>query len=68
MKRKVIIIDNLSEKGRKTPGGIVVEKEVTIRNLAHLEAQQTYRAQVFKPKKGKGSFKRNKKHTNKLEY
>jgi len=30
-------------------------------NKMHLEVQKTTRANVFKPKKGKGSFKRNKK-------
>jgi len=30
-------------------------------NKMHLEIQQRNRAQVFTPKKGKGSFKRNKK-------
>ena len=30
-------------------------------NKMHLEVQQRTRANVFKPKKGKGSFKRNKK-------
>ena len=30
-------------------------------NKMHLSAQQTYKAQVFKPKKGKGSYKRNKR-------
>ena len=30
-------------------------------NKMHFAVQKTTRAQVFKPKKGKGSFKRNKK-------
>ena len=30
-------------------------------NKMHLEIQKNNRAAVFKPKKGKGSFKRNKK-------
>ncbi len=30
-------------------------------NEMHFEVQKTTRANVFKPKKGKGSFKRNKK-------
>lgn len=30
-------------------------------NKIHLAIQQANRAKVFKPKKGKGSFKRNKK-------
>lgn len=30
-------------------------------NKMHFEVQKTTRAQVFKPKKGKGSFKRNKR-------
>ena len=30
-------------------------------NKMHFEVQKTTRAKIFKPKKGKGSFKRNKK-------
>lgn len=30
-------------------------------NKMHLHVQQTTRAHIFRPKKGKGSFKRNKK-------
>lgn len=30
-------------------------------NKMHLDAQQRFKAQVFKPKKGKGSWRRNKK-------
>ena len=30
-------------------------------NKMHLEVQKNTRANVFKPKKGKGSFKRNKR-------
>lgn len=32
------------------------------RNELHFEIQKTSRAQVFKPKKGKGSYKRHPKH------
>lgn len=48
--------------------GEVTEVETTLRNLAHLEAQQKNRAQVFKSKKGKGSFTRKEKHPAKEEY
>lgn len=30
-------------------------------NKLHFEVQKTTRAQIYKPKKGKGSYKRNKK-------
>lgn len=36
-------------------------KEVSVRNEMHFEVQQRTRSSVFQPKKGKGSFKRNKK-------
>ena len=32
-------------------------------NKLHFEVQKTTRATIYKPKKGKGSFKRNKKVT-----
>ena len=35
-------------------------------NPMHLDAQQRFRANVFKPKKGKGSF--NRKNNNKIDY
>lgn len=45
----------------KTPDGKSIEGTVTLRNTEHFHIQQTTKAQVFKPKKGKGSFKRNKR-------
>ena len=36
-------------------------EDLHLRNELHFEVQKTTRAHVFKPKKGKGSFKRNKK-------
>lgn len=53
MKRKVKITDNITGK--------VIEKEVVIRNLDHFLIQKNTRAQIFTSKKGKGSYKRNKK-------
>ena len=35
--------------------------QTKLRNEMHFEVQKTTRAHIFKPKKGKGSFKRNKK-------
>lgn len=55
MKQKIVIHDNLC----KTPKTIV--KEVEVRDIEHFEAQLKYRSHTFKPKKGKGSFKRTKK-------
>jgi hypothetical protein len=52
MKRKIRIIDQNNK---------VIEKEFKVRDLELLEARQKHKAQVFIPKKGKGSFKRNKK-------
>lgn len=52
MKRKIRIIDQNNK---------VTEKEFKVRDLELLEARQKHKAQVFIPKKGKGSFKRNKK-------
>lgn len=52
MKRKIRIIDQNNK---------VTEKEFKVRDLELLEARLKHKAQVFKPKKGKGSFKRNKK-------
>lgn len=36
--------------------------DLHLRNELHFEVQKKTRAHVFKPKKGKGSFRRNKKH------
>jgi len=37
-------------------------KEVEVRDLNHLDAQITFKAHVFRPKKGKGSFTRKIKY------
>ena len=42
-------------------GGKILEKEVKVRDLDHLEACNKYKASIIIPKKGKGSYKRNKK-------
>lgn len=36
-------------------------EDLNLRNEMHFEVQKSTRAHVYKPKKGKGSFKRNKK-------
>lgn len=36
-------------------------EDVTVRNELHFEVQKRTRAHIYRPKKGKGSFKRNKK-------
>ena len=41
--------------------GKILEKEVKVRNLDHLEACKKYKSTIIIPKKGKGSYKRNKK-------
>lgn len=41
--------------------GKILEGEVKVRDLDHLEACKKYRALIVIPKKGKGSYKRNKK-------
>lgn len=53
MKRKIKVTD--------TKTGETTEGEITIRDIDHFNVQRTTRAHIFKPKKGKGSFKRNKK-------
>lgn len=55
MKKKIRIVDKTGKKEK------VIEREVNIPDKDHLAAQIKYRANVFKPKKGKGSFKRNKR-------
>ena len=57
MKQKIRIVDNISNK--------VVEKEVTIPNKAHLEAQIRYRANVHKDKT---KYTRKQKHRNRNDY
>lgn len=51
MKRKI----KISLNGQTTEG------EYNMRNVDHFNVQRSTRAHVFKPKKGKGSFKRNKR-------
>ena len=41
--------------------GKILEREVKVRDLDHLEACNKYKASIMIPKKGKGSYKRNKK-------
>ena len=53
MKRKIRI---------KNFDGKVNEVEFEVRNTFHFEVQKNTRANVFKPKKGKGSFTRKQKH------
>lgn len=57
MKRKIKVIDKTSGK--------TFEGETEIRNLDHFEVQRKTRTHIFKPKKGKGSFKRRAKHQKK---
>ena len=39
----------------------IIVDQTKIPNKLHFEVQKTTRATIYKPKKGKGSFKRNKK-------
>lgn len=41
--------------------GKIIEREFKVRDLDHLEACKKYKPAVIIPKKGKGSYKRNKK-------
>ena len=41
--------------------GKILEREVKVRDLDHLEACNKYKSSIVIPKKGKGSYKRNKK-------
>lgn len=43
------------------PDGKITEEEKILPNKDHFAAQLKYRAIVFRPKKGRGSFKRKKK-------
>lgn len=54
MKQKYKVIDNTSGK--------VIEVEKETQNSAHFETQIKFKAHVFKPKKGSGSFKRKNKY------
>ena len=45
----------------KDLNGKILEREVKVRDLDHLEACNKYKASIMIPKKGKGSYKRNKK-------
>lgn len=53
MKRKIKVIDKVTGKTE--------EHEVEIRNLDHFNIQRRTRAHIYRNKKGKGSFKREKK-------
>jgi len=59
MKRRIRFQDNIHKKETIT--------EIEIPAKDHLAAQQKFRANVFKAKKGKGSFTRKLKHKNKQE-
>jgi len=48
----------MKRKIKVTLNGKTTEGEVEIRNLQHLAIQQHNKAQVFKTKKGKGSYDR----------
>lgn len=68
MKQKIKVIDHTTNKGKKTPEGkeFVIESEM--RSYDHFEAQRKFKANVFKPKKGKGSYSRkNRVNLNKKE-
>lgn len=54
MKKRIKLNDNIHNKE--------LIKEIEIPAKDHLEAQQKYKAAVFKPKKGKGSFSRKSKY------
>ena len=41
--------------------GKILEREVKVRDLDHLEACNKYKSSIVIPKKGKGSYIRNKK-------
>ena len=55
MKRTITIIDKTGKKDK------VIKHEFNVPDKNILEARLTFKAQTFTPKKGKGSFKRNKK-------
>ena len=55
MKRKIKVTTTLKNNTVELQG------EQNERNLLHLEVQQKYKTTTIKPKKGKGSYKRNKK-------
>ena len=57
MKRKIRIVDNISNK--------VVEKEVEIPNKEHLDAQIRYPMRVFQDKT---KYTRKAKHRNRNDY
>lgn len=61
MKQKIRVIDHVTNKGRKTPEGKETITEIEMRGYDHFEAQRKFKANVFKPKKGKGSYSRNNK-------
>lgn len=51
----------MKQKVKVSLNGKTVQGEIEIRNLDHFEVQKHTRAHIFKTKKGKGSFKRNKR-------
>ncbi len=53
MKRKLIIKQN---------GKIIKELECEVRDISHLNACINYPSQVYKKKKGKGSYTRKEKY------
>ena len=61
MKRKIVFKENVTTNGKEMK---VTETEVEIRDISHLEAQIKHKAQVYKPKKGKGSYRRKPKYGN----
>lgn len=56
----------MSKKSKKIKFKIRAE-DLHIRNEMHFEVQKNTHAQVFKSKKGKGSYTRKQKHKNKEE-
>lgn len=64
MKRKVIFKENVTSNGKEMK---ITETEVEVRDLSHLDAQIRFKSQVFKPKKGKGSYKRKPKYEHLVE-
>lgn len=55
MKKKIKVVSKLGNKQ------VEIQGEKNERNLMHLESQIKFKSTSIKPKKGKGSFKRNKK-------
>ena len=58
----------MSKNKKKFKTRIVVKPEdLHLRNYLHFEVQKNTKAQVFKSKKGKGSYTRKIKHKEELE-